>query len=1645
MDAPSDKSAGSTPTSAEERLRKLTRAHSILVECGRVLVRSTDERQLFDEVCEIISGPAGYHGCWIGLAENDADKTIRPVASGGRSKDAIRQVKLSWGNNEYGNGPAGRAIRTGSAQLVSDAARDASWRKELTLRSIRSALALPIRESGRVIGVLTIVSAETDTFDGEEVDMLHRLVADISYGVAALRSREARRNAEKRVTESEQRFRAVFNLAPVGINHIAPDGRLLLVNPAFEKLLGYERGELTGRSIREFTPEEDGESLAQLLQMREQLHAGRIQSFSRTHRYRRKNGSFVWVGLTVAAIRDPAGNVLYDITAVEDITERVRSERLQALEHAVARTIASAEHQKDAITDILKALCEADGWDCGRYFRRDSERMLHLTAWWHVPNDQLAAAISRSVAAGGTPMRGLITLADESGEPVWSSDASQDPRVHEGTMARQAGTHGTLVFPVTANEVMIGVIALSSFERKECDARLLQAVRSIGSQIGQYLQRKAAEAALRYSEARFRGLTELSTDWYWEQDSEARITAVSGRGRQPRLDVIGRRRWELPGNRTSEEEWERHRRTIAARQPFLDFLHEFEDAKGEQHCYAISGEPVFDEQGEFTGYRGTAKDITEARRREDELRRFRTAMDLSFDSITLVDRTTMRIIDANRTAYTQVGCTREELLETPPWVLSDRSREEQEAIYDDLIAGRIASGPFVGTRRRRNGSTYQVEVYRHAVPIRDGHLIVVILRDITYRWRAEKLRNLEHSVARSLAEASDASEALRGVLQAVCESEGWDFGRFFAVDESARVLRFTECWCTPGQGLETFIEQTRGLTYAPGIGLAGLTWLSGEPIWVADIGRDARPQSRNWVDAGIRGAFLFAAVAEGRTLGVLAFSSRQIREPDEHLLGAVRAIGIQLGQFLQRKSAEEALRRSDERFNTAVDATSDVIWDWDLRTGQLWWNENLTKVFGYRRDEIDPTIAFWHDAIHPDDRDATTQAVQQVIDSGGSDWSGEYRLRTIGGRYAHVFDRGHVLRDASGRAVRMVGALEDITARKEAESRIQLQAHRQQVIAQFSQDTLASEELGLVLQQAVDTVAATLNADCSDVTHLDREHWQLTCLAAKGWPENWPGFGTVQVLPGGPIESVFERSEPLVIDNYPGDPAFAKSLPARWGIRSGMMMRINAPSGSFVLGVHCREPRRFTEDDTSFLRSIANVLAVAIERSRVAGRLAHLAQYDALTGLPNRHLFQDRLSQALAQAKRNSSSMAVLFIDLDRFKLVNDTLGHASGDMLLKEAASRLQKAVRASDTVGRLGGDEFSAILLGLDKANYAGLVAQKIIDAVGRPYSIGGNEVYVSASVGITLYPTDGEDPGALLVNADAAMYRAKDEGRNNFQYFTREMNVRATQRMQLESQLRHALERHEFSVYYQPRVELAGGSISGLEALLRWNHPERGLVLPAEIIPLLEETGLIVPVGEWVLRECCRQVSRWRESGLEPPPVAVNLSVRQFQQKDLERAVIRILREAKMAPGAIEFEITESLLMLDPESAERTLNGLSASGVKLSVDDFGTGYSSLAYLKRFPLDALKIDRAFVRDLVDDPEDEAITLAIISLAHSLQLRVIAEGVETEQQLAFLRRNGCDEIQGFYFSHALPAAACGELLASGAKLGDRVLAAKAG
>jgi diguanylate cyclase (GGDEF)-like protein/PAS domain S-box-containing protein len=909
--------------------------------------------------------------------------------------------------------------------------------------------------------------------------------------------------------------------------------------------------------------------------------------------------------------------------------------------------------------------------------------------------------------------------------------------------------------------------------------------------------------------------------------------------------------------------------------------------------------PLRDEEGKIAGCLSMVSDITERKSAEQDRVRLAAMVESSEDAI--FGRALEGIITTwNPAAERLFGYAAAEIVGKQASILVPPELEHEYVSNTQVIERGGSVPPYETVRVAKNGR--RIDVSLSVSPVRDaeGRLngVSLIARDISVRKRAERLLRLEHAVTRILAEADETHEALQAAIRAVCESENWDCGRYFDADSGAGVLRFEAAWGVPTEAIQEFLSCSRELSFPAGAGLVGWVWQSGQPLWIPDVTQDVRTRQQSLAHKfGVHSALISPVQSEGKYVGVLAFSSREVRKPSEDMLQTMATIGNHIGQFWQRRMAQE---RERER------------------------------------------------------------------------------------------------------------------------------ALQQRLIAEFGQEALANSDIGRVLDRVVKLLAATLKVERCNVLEVESHKRWVNYKAAVGWPKEWIETRHSLAEPGSLVHYILSRNEPLIVEDYGAETRFAPPPLLQSSARSGVHVPIVGSRGPIgIVGVDTQRPRRFTEDDVNFVQSVANILASAIERKNAEERLAQLAQFDHLTGLPNRHLFLDRLAQTLAHAKRSGDRVAVLFIDLDRFKLVNDTLGHAAGDKLLAEIAERIKRCVRSGDTVGRFAGDEFGAILPDLARLEDAGLVAQKILDALARPIDLDGHEIFTTASVGISIDPVNDTGPEALIVNADIAMYRAKERGRNNFQYFTPEMNERAVHRVRLEALLRRALDRKEFRLLYQPKVDLRTGKVSGFEALLRWQHPQRGLVGPDEFIPLIEDMGLIVPVGQWVLREACTQIRAWQHAASITLPVAINLSARQFQQADLEIIVGRTLRETGVDPSLVHFEITESLLMQDPESTARSLHRLKHLGVSLSVDDFGTGYSSLAYLKRFPLDTLKIDRAFIRDIPGDPDDSMIAQAIISLAHNLRLRVVAEGVETEAQLNFLRSRHCDEMQGFYFAQPLAAHDC--------------------
>jgi len=524
---------------------------------------------------------------------------------------------------------------------------------------------------------------------------------------------------------------------------------------------------------------------------------------------------------------------------------------------------------------------------------------------------------------------------------------------------------------------------------------------------------------------------------------------------------------------------------------------------------------------------------------------------------------------------------------------------------------------------------------------------------------------------------------------------------------------------------------------------------------------------------------------------------------------------------------------------------------------------------------------------------------------------------------------------------------------------------------------------------------------------------------------------TFQPTHRGLVRQVWMSGTPHWIPDVSRDEGFQRAqLAARAGLHGAFAFPVLAGNVTLaVLEFFSREIRNPDPSLLQMVRVIGSQIGQFMARKQAEENLLYVATHDTLTGLPNRYMFNQRFAHALNNAQRYRKTMALLFLDLDRFKFINDTLGHPFGDRLLQEAAARLRMCLRESDTIARFGGDEFVALIEDFSEPSDVISVAQKILHALRWPFMLQGETCHLTASIGISLYPNDGADFANLLKNADIATYRAKEQGKNNYLFYSGEMNDHLSARIAKETRLQGALERNEFILHYEPKVEINTGRITGMEALIRWQHPDLGLLPPVEFIGHAEDSGLIIPIGAWVLRIACAHNQTLQSRVATPLTVSVNLSARQFEDKHLLREIERALSESSLKPNCLELEITETMVMRDTQSSKKILDGIKSMGIRLAIDDFGTGYSSLASIKRFPFDCIKIDRSFIKDIPQDPDDVAITQAIIAMAHSLRLKVIAEGVETQEQLDFLGEHGCHEFQGYFFRKPQPAEDFSKLL----------------
>ena len=1579
---------------AHARARRMSLVYAALSAANEASAQLKDERQLYQRICDISVQLGGMKLASVRLAE-PASPWLHTAACAGEGASYLADARISSDPAlAEGRGLAGPALREDRTMVSNDflaEPRLQPWHEGARRFGFAAVACVPLRRAGAPVALLILYAAEAGTFDAELVTLVERMGANVGHALERL-------DAERRLGDSEARFRSLANLSSDWYWEQDHELRFTWGSPGAE-----QRGAPVGRTlgkrrweIAEYTP------LSQSWEAHKAVLAAR-QPF-RDFEYLRSepDGKRRYISINGEPVFDGAGRFTGYRGTARDITERkqseLRMERLKIMYEALSsanEAILRAKSSEELLARACSIAVESGGFLLGTVFMLDPPSGLLHRAAASGPMTAAAEAQPASIHASQSGGQGLIGFACRTGRPAITNDYPADPRINR---TRRAVRHyfigSAAVFPLVVEGELAGVFglqheekgaftdeltallqrladnisfALENLQREEryrtvvnsanegilvydralnivaanaaaerivgVAARelvgkpgftsLFPCVREDGSPlaaedrparltarrgegltgyvvgikradgsvtwlsvntaflrsadeqhsygvvstISDITARRAAELALRESEERFRNLTELSSDWYWEQDEALRFTRLYG-GVFPRLGIdaqalIGRQRWDAPGVDPAGAEWKAHREALARREPFRDFEYSWPLHGGERAYVSVSGHPVFDETGAFRGYRGTGRDISARKRVEEELKRFRAALNASADSIFLVDADAMQIIDLNDAAAHSLGYERDELIGQHPAVLFERRDEtDVRAEYERVVSSPEGTQLFRAHVRRKDGSLVPVEGSRRVLRAAGRNYVVGIARDIT-----------------------------------------------------------------------------------------------------------------------------------------------------------------------ERLKSEERLQQSLERFEIVARATNDVVYDWNLVTDQLWWNENFCGVFGYEPYEVGAYADARNSRIHPGDADFVRGDVRAAIEGGYKSWSGEYRFRRKDGSYAVVYDRGMVIRDSAGKPARMIGAMLDVSARRDAERKMALHTERQEIIARLGQFALGHTELAALLAEA----ARGLHAGGCDVAAIVERHGgELVLRAALGENAQASVGERVPLSPDATWAQLLDSAGAAV---YEREHFAARAADLPWSpwlrrLGSGICVPLRGESNAFgALIMGSLRDDAFDAEDLSFAEAIAHVLSAAVRRHQTQTRLAYMAEFDALTGLPNRNLLHDRLMQSLAQARRRGGQGAVLFIDLDRFKLVNDTLGHHLGDRLIAEVGRRIRHCVRGGDTVGRVSGDEFGVVLAELARSDDAALVAQKILEALALPFDLGGNEAYVTASIGISVFPSDGADAETLLKNADMAMYRAKELTRNAYCFFTSEMNQRSVAKLQLNTDLRRAIERREFVLHYQPKIDLGDGSITGVEALLRWKHPQRGMVSPADFIPALEDSGLILPVGEWVLEEAAAQLRAWQREGLQSVPVAVNLSAKQFRRRDLDALIHRTLSAVGVSAGLIELEITESCLMDDPEDAVRLLASLRGAGLRISVDDFGTGYSSLSYLTRLPLNALKIDRSFVRDAVSSSEAASIVRAVIDMAHNLSFTVIAEGVETAEQVAFLQRHGCDLGQGYLFARPMPAVQLAERL----------------
>ena len=1333
---------------------------------------------------------------------------------------------------------------------------------------------------------------------------------------------------------------------------------------------------------------------------------------------------------------------------------------------SILLAISESTDFESVLREVLRQVCQATDWDYGEvWIPTEDEQHLKSSPIWYAHRESLLAFRHFSETFTFPPGIGLPGRVWAHRCSEWIPDVARQPKAIflRAEAALAAGLHASLGTPILLQDRVLAVLVFFMSEVRAIDHQQTNLITAITAQLGAVVRLKQAEMDLAESQRRLTNLINslpgivftCINDRHWSMaylsDGCLKLTGYS------RQDLVGPQRQisyndiihpeDLPGVLNEID------RAIAQQQPYV-VEYRIRTQSGEEKWFWEKGYGVFGEQGQVLGLEGFISDITERKQVEKTLKSQESFLQLVLDTIP------QHIFWKDRNLIYQGG--------NKIWLQSAGLQQPQDAIgktdYDlwpteQAKYYREADRQVLDTQERRlhiinrkrqaDGRMIWQDISK--VPIHDaeGNVIGILgtSEDITERKQAEAiLAKREHYLATLV-------EVQRRLMNFEWDSNVDLYDAVLPllgnVSGASRTYVF-ELW-TQGDRVSLYQRAVWSSDGHAPPHLHGLftndllhRWLDRlrQDNLITGTTAELPLEERAALESqGILSILILPLTVSSELSGLIGFDNcdrAHLWEASEIDLLRAAAAAISLAQ--EHRQTKESLREAEAKYRGIFENAVEGIFQTTPEGKYRIVNPMLARLYGYDSpEELVTSVTNIEDQLYVDPNRRLEFA--DLMRAQGAVWGFESQVYRKDGSMIWISECARALYSPQGQLLGYEGTVEDITQRKHAEAELLKKDNLLQGVADAATCLLTHANFETAIPEALAILGKAAGADRVYIyenhrhpetgaiamsmrfewTHpqvpasITQPHWQNQPYSAFGMTRWYDAFAAGQSING------------LVRDF----PAAEQEILQRDDILAILMVPIFMDNQlwGYVGLDDCRTERQWTASEESILVAIAASIGGAIKRQRTEEQMRYQAFHDALTGLPNRMLFNEYLPVAIAQARRSGETLAVLFLDLDRFKTINDTLGHAVGDQLLQQATQRLSASLREDDIIARWGGDEFTLILPHLVNAEDAAKIASRISNALKPAFEVEEHELYVTCSIGIALYPQDGQDLKTLLQNADAALYRAKDQGRNNYQFYTTQMNSHACERLALENQLHHALELNEFVLHYQPQLNVTTGQITKMEALLRWQHSSVGLISPTTFIPLAEENGLIVPIGEWVLQTACAQTKQWQSMGFANLQVAVNLSARQIQEPHLVDRIRQILRETGLEPRFLELEITETAAMQDVDRTAKVLQELQAEGVHISIDDFGMGYSSLAYLKRFPLHTLKIDQSFVRDLIHSPDDAAIITAILALGRGLNLSVVAEGVETQAQMQQLRSLQCQEMQGYWLSHPLAATAATQFL----------------